>query len=178
MKEIETTRLVLEPLVVDHAAAMFEVLREPVLYKYLDYPPPASVEHVRDSYARLESRASPDGSQGWLNWVVRPRDEEPIGFVQATIFGDQRTWIAYLLGSKSWGHGYAAEAVRAMLKHVAAEYGSSCFQATVEARNVRSVRLLERVGFRSAPSEESAGHALSPSERLFARRVDAEHHEL
>ncbi len=178
MNEIETPRLVLEPLVIAHAAAMFEVLREPLLYKYLDYPPPASVDHVRDSYARLESRASPDGSQGWLNWVVSPRGEEPIGFVQTTIFRDERAWIAYLLGSKSWGHGYAAEAVRAMLEHVAADYGSDCFQATVEARNVRSVRLLERVGFRLAPSKESAGHALSPSERLFVRRVDAEHHEL
>ena len=43
MRELRAGELLLEPLRVAHAEAMFKVLREPRLYRYLDYPPPPSV---------------------------------------------------------------------------------------------------------------------------------------
>jgi [ribosomal protein S5]-alanine N-acetyltransferase len=140
---------------------MFEVLSDPLIYPYLDFPPPPSLEHVRSVYAQLEQRRSPDGSQIWLNWIVI-RDA-PIGFVQATIRGEDAD-VAYVLGSAHWGHGYAFEAMAAMLEHLASSYGVRRFFATVEEKNERSIRLLERLGFR--PAE---GRDLSPTERRFVR---------
>lgn len=160
--------LALEPLTVAHAEAMFEVLSDPKLYRYLDYPPPPSVEHLRGVYARLEGRKSPDGSQLWLNWVVRPKDQSPIGYVQATVVSDRTAWVAYVFSSKHWGHGYATRATRAVVEHLAAEYGVAHYLATVEAENQPSIRLLERLGFHPATTQEAEGHTLSPTERLFA----------
>ena len=145
---IRTARLVLEPLSVAHAPAMFALLSDPTIYTYLDYGPPSSLEHVERGYAQLETRRSPDGLEEWLNWIVT-RDGVPIGFVQATIYPDRSANVAYILGSAYWGCGYAHEAVEAMLAELE---GCRPF-ATVDERNARSIRLLERLGFRHVGGE-------------------------
>ena len=168
MRAIATSGLVLEPLVVAHAEAMFELLDDAAIYRYLDYPPPPSVDHLRDVYAKLEARASPDGTEIWLNWVVRSQGHTPVGYVQATI--SQRTaFVAYMLGRKHWGRGYAQEAMQAMLEHLASAYGVDCYLATVEVDNQRSIRLLTRLGFHLATAHELEGHSLSPTERMFVK---------
>jgi ribosomal-protein-alanine N-acetyltransferase len=169
MERLTTARLVLEPLAVADADAMFDVLADPTLYRYLDYPPPPSREHVRGVYARLAARQSPDGSQHWLNWIARTQEGVPIGFVQATVLPDRSAWVAYLVSSAYQGHGYATEAVRAMLEHLVESYGVECFVATVEARHMRSIGVLERLGFRQACGGELDGHELTTSELLFVR---------
>src|SRR6266702_1101006 len=169
MQAISTARLVLEPLTVDHAEAMFEVLSERTLYRYLDYPPPPSLEHVRDVYSKLEARQSPDGSQVWLNWVVCQHGQPPLGYVQATVVSQRTAWIAYVLSSKHWGYGYAREAIRGMLQHLTSVYGVERYLATVETENQRSVRLLQRLAFHCATAEEREGRSLSSTELLFVR---------
>jgi hypothetical protein len=86
MQTIIAAELVLAPLTVADADTMFGVLSDPQIYRYLDYGPPPSVEHLRDVDTKLEARNSPDGSQLWLNWVVHQRGAEPMGYVQATVF--------------------------------------------------------------------------------------------
>ena len=171
MDTLTTARLLLEPLTRDHAAAMYEVLSDPQLYAYLDYGPPPSLDHLRGVYEQLEARVSPDGSELWLNWVVRPQVEEPqggepVGFVQATVAGAE-AWVAYVLARGSWGNGYASEATRAVVDHLRSACGVTRFLATTEAENGRSIRLLERLGFRPATQAESREHELSATERLF-----------
>jgi RimJ/RimL family protein N-acetyltransferase len=151
MQTLLTDRLVLEPLVVAHAHAMFDVLRDPAIYRYLDYPPPASLEHLQRVYARLAGRKSADGSELWLNWVVSPLAQPPVGYVQATVYPEQSASVAYVLSSRHWGRGYASEAVQAMLEHLASAYGSRRYRATVEAENTRSIQLLHAVGRRAQP---------------------------
>lgn len=166
---LATGELLLEPLVVAHAEAMFEILGEPELYRYLDYPPPPSIEHLRSVYARLEQRKSPDGSQHWLNWIVRPRGRDPVGYVQATVTSHHSAWVGFVFSSRHWGRGYATQAAQAMLAHVACAHGVARFLATVEVANQRSIRLLERLGFHQATAQELKGHELSPTEILFVR---------
>jgi RimJ/RimL family protein N-acetyltransferase len=167
MQALAAGDLVLEPLVAAHAEAMFEVLTEPGLYRYLDYPPPPTVEHLAGVYARLEARQSPDGGERWLNWIVRSDGRRPVGYVQATVPSSGIAWIGYVFSKKHWGKGYATRAVQAMLEHLATEYRVSRFLARVEAENAASIRLLARVGFRAATGTELEGHALSRTERLF-----------
>ena len=169
MRVITTAALVLEPLVTGHAEAMFEVLSDPEIYRYLDDGPPPCVDYVRERYARLERRQSPDGSQLWLNWVVRVAGHAPAGYVQATLFPPDGAWIAYCLGRAHWGHGYAQAATRAVLEHLGTEYGRTHFLAMVAAGNARSIRLLERLAFRPATAEEFPEHKRSADDRLFVR---------
>lgn len=169
MRTIEAPRLTLEPQLAEHAGAMFAVLSDPAIYAY-ENAPPASVEWLHQRFAALQARRSPDGSQQWLNWVLRLRSGELIGFVQATVEGDGRAWIAYQLASAYWGHGLAHEAVDAMIGELAARYRVHTVAAVFKRANARSRRLLERLGFAAAglpvdaADEDSMQRELVPTE--------------
>jgi [ribosomal protein S5]-alanine N-acetyltransferase len=168
MPTIHAERLVLEPQVAAHAAEMFEVLGDPAIYEY-ENEPPVSLAWLRERFARLESRQSPDGRQRWLNWVIRLPSGELAGYVQATVSDDGRGAIAYVLNSRHWGHGIAREAVDAMTEELAGAYGVRTLSAVLKRDNLRSLRLLERLGF--SPGAESQSQALGaePDELLMVR---------
>ena len=167
MESLIAGDLRLEPLTVAHADDMFDVLADPSIYTYLDHGPPPSRVHVRDVYARLEARRSPDGAQHWLNWVIREPSGALVGTVQATLVTKQRAWVAYVLASRYRGLGYGRTATRAMLDHLVAWYGIVECLATVEAANARSIALVEALGFHRATSARADEHAITASEMLF-----------
>ena len=158
--------LVLEPLEARHAEAMYPILCDAELHRYLDQPPPASLDALRKRYEYLERRASPDGSQHWLNWIVVPANGEPIGFVQATV-EETTASIAYLLARNEWGRGHATRACRLMIDDLVARYGVRRLTATAEVENMRSIRLLERLGF--TLSADHGDVTITQTERLFVR---------
>jgi len=171
MRKLCSADLDLEPLTVAHADDMFALLSDPALYDHLDHGPPPSVAHLRGVYAKLERRASPDGREQWLNWIVRPAGAAPVGYVQATVFAPATAWVAYVVASRYWGRGYAHAAAAAMIDHLAADYGVTRLLATVEVANLRSLRLLARLGFRAATAEEARCHDLTATERHFVREL-------
>jgi [ribosomal protein S5]-alanine N-acetyltransferase len=145
--------LVLEPQVAAHAPVLFAILHQPGVYDFLDEEPPLSLEEWTERVAGLERRRSPDGSEHWLNWAIVHRGEV-VGFVQATVSGDA-AMIAYLLGSVHWGGGLASSATALMLDELKTGYGVRIASATVHARNDRSIRLLQRLGFEERPVRTS-----------------------
>lgn len=169
MQSLATEGLLLEPLVAGHAEAMFPLLSDAALYRWIDEAPPADVARLRARYARLETRTSADGRQHWLNWVVRRPGQPPLGYLQATVLEDGSAWVAYLLGSAHQGQGIATRATATMLAHLEEAYGATCLLANVEAENAPSIRLLQRLGFRAATAEEAARHEPTASERIFVR---------
>lgn len=56
--------------------------------------------------------------------------------------------VGYTLSEAYVGHGYAIEAVHAMLQHAFGVWGLHRVAADTDPRNHRSIRLLERLGFR------------------------------
>ncbi|MBU6257502.1 MAG: GNAT family N-acetyltransferase [Burkholderiales bacterium] len=165
---LSTPRLALEPLAIEHAEAMYGVLAQAAIYRYLDLSAPASVEALRAVYARRCSGGPADGSEVWCNWIVAPQGAAPIGYVQATLIARRRAWIAYVLEPGSWGRGYASEATAAMLVHLRNAHRIDEFRAQVEADNARSIRLLERLGFGAAAAPPEV--ALGPGERYYLRQ--------
>lgn len=166
MEPLVAGDLRLEPLTVAHADEMFDVLADPRIYRYLDDGPPPSREHLQAVYTRLEARFSPDGTQRWLNWIVRASSGAPLGVVQATLVAPRTAWVAYVLASRYWGQGHARSATRAMIDHLVARHGIAECLATVEDENARSIALLEALGFRPAKAVERAEHDLTATERL------------
>ena len=164
MQVVTTGRLRLEPQLAAHAEEMFTVLSDPAIYEF-ENAPPQSIEWLRERYTRLESRRSPDGGQQWLNWVVRLHAGEAIGYVQATVLPDRRAAIAYELSSPYWGRGLAREACEALLAELAGSYGVRQAHAVFKARNHRSLRLLQRLGFAPAAGD------MEPDELLMAREL-------
>jgi len=164
LQVITTGRLRLEPQLAAHAEEMFTVLSDPAIYEF-ENAPPRSVDWLRQRYARLESRRSPDGKQRWLNWILRLASGEALGYVQATVLPDGRAAIAYELASRYWGRGLAREACEAMLAELAGSYGVREAHAVFKARNHRSLRLLQRLGF------VPAGGDMEPDEMRMTREL-------
>ncbi len=168
MRLVQTSRLTLEPQTAAHAEAMFVVLSDPAIYEYENVPP-SSLEWLRTRYSKLETRCSPDGREQWLNWVIRLPSGQLIGFVQATVHAEGHAAIAYELGSAHWGRGLATDAVQGMISELAAHYSVSRLSAVLKRENLRSRRLLERLGFSLASAEQHALHQVEPGELLMQR---------
>jgi len=166
MRAIKAAGFTLEPQVADHAGEMFMVLSDPAIYEYENDPPP-SVEWLRERFARLESRQSPDGAQQWLNWVIRLPSSELIGYVQATVHPDGRAAIAYVLNSRYWGRSLARQAVEAMISELADCHRVQALSAVLKRDNFRSARLLERLGFAPATSGQAAALQVDADEMLM-----------
>lgn len=151
MNSVRAGHAVLEPQTAAHAAEMFDVLSDAKIYEF-ENTPPASAAWLAQRFAKLESRLSPDGSQQWLNWVVRLPTGALAGYVQATIERDGTAHIAYQLGSKFWRQGIGGAAVSGMLRELAVIYGVTVCVATLKARNYRSHALLQSLEFELAGS--------------------------
>jgi len=172
MRPVDLPGLRLEPQRAAHADEMFVVLSDPAIYAY-ENEPPQSLEGLRERFAALESRRSPNGREQWLNWVVRrlPQDDL-IGYVQATLHPDGHASIAYELASAHWGRGLGSAAVGAMLRELAAQYGVQRYSAVLKQANTRSLRLLQRLGFALATPQVHLGHAVEHDEWLMQRDID------
>jgi len=170
MQVIEIANLRLEPQTAEHAEDMFVVLSDPAIYEHENEPPP-SLEWLRTRFARLESRRSSDGQEQWLNWVIRLPTSELVGYVQATVRPDGRAAIAYELSSAYWGRGLARQAVQAMISELVEHYQVRSLCAVLKRKNVRSMRLLERLGFSPASAEEHVKRQVEPGELLMHRHV-------
>jgi GrpB-like predicted nucleotidyltransferase (UPF0157 family) len=55
--------LVLEPILPEHAGALFAELQAPELYAFIPHDPPGSAEALAERYRRWAARQSPDGKE-------------------------------------------------------------------------------------------------------------------
>ncbi|MFG2143935.1 GNAT family N-acetyltransferase [Streptomyces sp. NPDC048696] len=80
---------------------------------------PSSLDELEARYVRQSAGRSPDGSQGWLNWMLRrASDGQLVGTVQATLHrpaaGRLEASLAWVIGVGHQGHGYGREGALAM----------------------------------------------------------------
>ena len=145
---IETDRLTLEPLRPAHAAEMAPALDDVALHRYIGGRP-ASVDALWQRYLTQSVGVSPDGTEGWLNWVVRHRaSQTPVGTVQATVSQDGdglRAELAWVIATVHQRRGYAAEAAAGMTGWLRGQ-GVDHFVAHVHPAHQASQRVAERLG--------------------------------
>ncbi len=145
---LEGQRLVLEPLRVEHAAEMVVVLDDEALHAFTGGKPD-TVDELRRRYERQAVGHSPDGTQTWLNWVLRRRDDDTaIGFVQGTVTGsaDQlQAEVAWVIGTAQQHQGFAREAARLMVDWLR-EQGAAVIVAHIHPDHRASAAVAESIG--------------------------------
>jgi RimJ/RimL family protein N-acetyltransferase len=169
MRTLAAGELWLEPQTAAHAADMFALLSDPALYLYLDDEPPPSLAWLAERFTKLETRLSGDGREHWLNWVIRAPQHGLVGFVQATVYPDRSANVAYELGREFWGRGWATTATAAMLLELESHYAVTRYFATVDKRNERSIKLLQRLDFTIVDSASHPHDTVAEGDWLFAR---------
>jgi RimJ/RimL family protein N-acetyltransferase len=121
---IDTARLVLEPLRIEHAEPMAVVLADPRLHEFIGGTPSTAAE-LRDRYARMLAGPE-DPAVSWCNWMIRLRGQDELtGTVQATISPGAdglQAEVAWVIGSGWQRRGIATEAARAVIGWLAGRH--------------------------------------------------------
>jgi RimJ/RimL family protein N-acetyltransferase len=146
MKSLATARLALDPVTTSNARELWRVLGMPDLRRFQDIPRLRAEEferQVRARPARLAPRIT-----GRFEWIVRLAGE-PIGWISLRI--NERTAetgeIGYSLIEAARGHGYATEALTAVVDEAFGVTNLGELQACCVPENAASRAVLDRAGF-------------------------------
>jgi RimJ/RimL family protein N-acetyltransferase len=154
---IETARLRLRPLGGDDAEALAAISGDPLILEAIYFlPDPFGPEQAR---ALILARG--DGRDCFVG-VWSKASGELMGVLGVHLQGEERIEIGYWLGVAFHGRGYTTEAGEAMIAHLADAAPARRVVAHALPTNLRSLRVLEKLGFR--PSE---GPPSRPERNLY-----------
>ncbi len=144
---LTTERLRLRQLRADDAEAIFAILSDEAVTRYIGFEPHQSLEDSRqnieqahDRYARREA----------IRWGVTLKGEDRvIGSCSFHHFGPgyHRAEVGYDLHRAYWGKGIASEAVTAVLTYGFATLDLHRIEAIIDIANDASKNLLLKLGF-------------------------------
>lgn len=146
--ELETTRLKLRWMDQGDAEAHFAVRADPEVARYLSRGPwtelAQAVESIDQTLANYASGA------GLRLGIVLRETGQLIGDACLYDFvdGSRRCDIGYVLGRAHWGHGYASEALQALLGYGFDTLDLNRVEADIDPANAASGRVLEKLGFK------------------------------
>ena len=142
---LHTERLRLRPRTQADVEANVAMDLDPAVHRYILSRAPDPQAHRADIEGRI--------SAGWPErggfWVIE-RLASPGFLGWCALFvhdGTPGLVLAYRLTVAAWGHGYVPEAARAVLDHAFREMGCDIVTVFHHPENVRSRRVIEKLGF-------------------------------
>src|SRR5690242_8973682 len=140
-----TARLVARPPRVDDAPAIFAAhANDPVVPRYLRW----KAYHRGEPLAAFlrEGIAHWEEGPGQFAWLLCLKGTDtPIGSIGVTIDAG-KALFGYVLGRRSWGHGFAAEALTWLVDWSLAQPDLHRAWAFCDVENPASVRVMEKAG--------------------------------
>jgi aminoglycoside 6'-N-acetyltransferase len=143
---LETPRLHLRAFRADHAPAFAAYRSDPAVARYQSWIAPVS---RGEAAALVRHFAQGDPAEpGWFQYAIELKEGGAlVGDVGVQLHGNRmQAEIGFTLAADYQGYGYGTEAVRAVLAELFGR-GLRRVSAECDARNLRSARLLDRVGF-------------------------------
>jgi ribosomal-protein-alanine N-acetyltransferase len=158
-ERIETARLVLVRPAAADAQAIFErYAGDPAVTRYLSWPTHRSVDDTRLFIEFSDSEWSRSPAGPFL--ILSKRDGRLLGATGLSFDGSGAATTGYVLATDAWGHGYATEALQAMVD-LARSLGLSELGALCHPDHAPSIRVLEKCGF--TPDGHIRGYAEFPN---------------
>ena len=148
---IDTPNFMLEPINIAHANTLFEQIQDENLYVYIPIEPPKTIEQLRSKYERWSKRKSADGKELWLNYIIFDKvNRFCIGTLQATLTSEGKNYFAYEILPKFWKQGKATETVSYFIDFIFEKFEISQLTAHIDTRNMSSIALVKKLGFKEA----------------------------
>jgi RimJ/RimL family protein N-acetyltransferase len=175
--EIRTARLRLRPWRDDDFEAYAALNADARVMEF--YPGLVSREESRVRFDAWQKRIA---EQGYGFWPVEVLGGAPfIGMVGLSNADFEAPFlpaveIGWRLAAEHWGRGYATEAARAVLAYGFEQVGLAEIVSFTTTANVRSRRVMEKLGMRRSPDEDfqhpliDEGHAVRPHVLYRLRR--------
>ena len=145
--ELVTTRLRIDALRPDDAAALFAVRSDPAVARYQGWRP----ADLADAHAFINRQSPAATPSGWFQRAIRLRDDgRLIGDLGVNLPEDAMDSVEFgiSLAPVGQGRGYADEAARALFDHVFGRLGRHRVHASVDPRNLACLALLRSLGMR------------------------------
>ena len=142
--ELKTERLLLRPLRLEDVDDVYAYARDPEWERYLGLPLP-------QPYTRRNAEAFVAG-RVLASWGENPTfaivlDSTVIGGIGLRIAdAHQRAELGYALARVHWGKGLMPEAAGVVMDYSFVEHGLAKIYAMADLRNVRSYRVMEKLG--------------------------------
>jgi RimJ/RimL family protein N-acetyltransferase len=162
LETIETERLLLRrPRQSDAQEIFYRYASDREVTRYLSWPTHRS---VADTLAFIAM-----SDEEWRRWPAGPylvfaransHSEALLGSTGLFYKSDVRAVTGYVFAREAWGHGYATEALQAMVA-VAAQTGVERLEAICHAEHAPSAHVLEKCGF--AREEVRREHFVFPN---------------
>jgi aminoglycoside 6'-N-acetyltransferase len=143
-----TEHLVLRRMTNHDAATLAAYRSDPVQARYQSWEAPYPVDSARALITEMrDMRFAQPGA--WLQIGIET-DRRLIGDVAVRVDGDEprQATVGFTLAADAQGRGFATEALRTVISLLFTEHGVHRISADCDARNDRSVALLERIGMR------------------------------
>ena len=153
---IDTDRLILRPPMADDLPWVLENMNAPAVMRHL-----GGVRLAATVAERLASDIADVAETGSGRWILWLRDENRrigrCGLFRVSSQSAPETLrgqpeIGWTLAEAFWGHGYAAEAARAVLCFGFETMGHPVIFAQTSESNRASTRLMERLGLERMPA--------------------------
>jgi RimJ/RimL family protein N-acetyltransferase len=147
----------------DEVAALVSTLGDWAVAQWLLLPYPTQASDIE----RLVVASGAGGSAaGDVLFSIREkRTSVVIGGIIVNWNAGSHVSLRYWLQAASWGRGIAGEALSTLIRHVFADSRVCLIRAFVDPENLRSLRVLKRLGFRlmECRQREQANLRGSPS---------------
>lgn len=161
-RELETDRLYLRPVGVQHAAEAFtNWLSDPQVTRFITFPTYTSVAEAEQRFASFaKSYANPD----FYFWGIFSKENNALmGTISISIRSDSFLDIGvpgYCLGRKFWDKGYATEAMHEVLRFAFCEIGLKLLQICHVTANSASANVIRKTGFTFAGMQLAKPHVV------------------
>ncbi|MDF1546995.1 MAG: GNAT family protein [Bacteroidales bacterium] len=147
--EIITSRLLLRPLVLTDADAFFGYRSNAEVNKYQGWIP----KTIADAHEFIKHRIAPaiDIKDTWFQFAIINKETGVlIGDVGLHFLAgdDFQAEVGCTINQYYQGKGYATEALKECINYLFNELDKRRVIASIDPRNIQSVKLIERLGFR------------------------------
>lgn len=162
-----TSRLVIEPLRLDHLDELAATLLHPAVYQHIEDDLP-SLEDFKLALSRALA-GPPDRAVGqtWLNYLVREAGTNVmLGRLEATVH-DSLAEVAFLFGPSHWRKGHATAGLSWLHAEVKNMTNVSDFWATTVPANFRCQALLRRCGYAQVTDFKPHLFSYAPGDLVF-----------
>ena len=142
---LETRRLVVRSFTTSDVADYAALVADPEVMKFLGDGLPLEEAKAR---AYVEDCIENEDTLGFARYALVFRNsKEFIGFCGYSPM-DGYIDLGYRIARKHWGNGYASEAAQAVIRHGFERLGFERIVAIAYAENKRSIRVIEKLGFK------------------------------
>lgn len=156
---ILTERLQLQPANVEYVEDVFHMSRDPEISRFLAWDPP---QHRDETDAMLWSLEAAMKREESYHWIACANDQA-VGIVSLIdVKRQHRCWkidraeLAYWIGKKHQGRGYATEAARAVMQYAFRNLGFHKLRVYHADGNDASANTINKLGYRLVGIEKEA----------------------